>query len=470
MKTRWWLVLVITLLLVANPASSSLAQTGQQPWLQVWLVPDETNPSMAYVEYRDASGTSLVRYQFEKMFWSAQAGGRLFGSGYNSITVFDPYQGTVSDKAVVIPPNPADGTYNLGSMAPYPDGVQYAYSLTLQPNDFEKPAASRVYFVTNDPNNPTLLVEKTHEASQVLSPLGWVADGQKLLLYNQPWGIGGYILFMQNSGVQIYDFAAKTTLLVGDIDGYSSDGRLFAHLDRNTNHMPISLSVTDIQANQITSYPLPDIGEPFAVGGGAFFSPDGTKVAYQVARSNPEAEKFWTILVDLLAGTSRIVLVDEGTSYEVTYGHIGGWLDNNTLVVGETFNKQSVLIDATTGTQRGTVSGSFMGYAVGIDSIDGFAPPGAAVVAPVQCPGAPVSRLVPGGRGRVTFSTGQPVNVRDSAGGNKIATEPEGALFTALSGPICNGNYAWWEVQFDNGVYGYVAEGQVGNYFVEPWQ
>ncbi|MBN1966926.1 MAG: hypothetical protein JW910_19900, partial [Anaerolineae bacterium] len=82
----------------------------------------------------------------------------------------------------------------------------------------------------------------------------------------------------------------------------------------------------------------------------------------------------------------------------------------------------------------------------------------------------PVSRLLPDTFGRVTFSTGQPVNVRDVPSGEKIGTQPEGTRFLISGGPLCSGGYAWWAVTFDDGMWGYVAEGEPGNYYLEPWQ
>jgi hypothetical protein len=90
-------------------------------------------------------------------------------------------------------------------------------------------------------------------------------------------------------------------------------------------------------------------------------------------------------------------------------------------------------------------------------------PPGA-----TTCPGFLTSRLVVGGTGRVT--PGLPNNLRaapDSAS-ERLARIPGGAGFRVLSGPQCDpAGIAWWQVEY-NGVTGWTAEGQGGEYWVEP--
>ncbi len=72
--------------------------------------------------------------------------------------------------------------------------------------------------------------------------------------------------------------------------------------------------------------------------------------------------------------------------------------------------------------------------------------------------------------GRVTFSTGEPVRVRTGPGtGNSILTLlPEGTIFYVTGGTVCGEPYWWWPVQTSTGIIGWMAEGVVGNYFIEP--
>jgi len=95
---------------------------------------------------------------------------------------------------------------------------------------------------------------------------------------------------------------------------------------------------------------------------------------------------------------------------------------------------------------------------------------------PPSCGSAPPPRMVVNHYGRVTFTTGQPVRLRTGpgTGSQVIALLPEGTQFIVIDGPRCVGSYWWWRVQVRPGVLprtlssGWVAEGVVGNYFIEP--
>jgi hypothetical protein len=88
--------------------------------------------------------------------------------------------------------------------------------------------------------------------------------------------------------------------------------------------------------------------------------------------------------------------------------------------------------------------------------------------------GCPMERhLVKGDYGDVTFSNGQPVNVREtpSKNGKKRSQMPEGTRFHIIDGPICADDINWWQIETEDGQhYGWIAEGLNGEYFVEPYQ
>jgi hypothetical protein len=90
---------------------------------------------------------------------------------------------------------------------------------------------------------------------------------------------------------------------------------------------------------------------------------------------------------------------------------------------------------------------------------------------PAGCATAPAPRMLVGHVGRVTFSTGEPVRVRTGPGtANAILTLlPEGTIFYVNGGPVCAEPYWWWSVQTGTGISGWMAEGVVGNYFIEPF-
>lgn len=84
------------------------------------------------------------------------------------------------------------------------------------------------------------------------------------------------------------------------------------------------------------------------------------------------------------------------------------------------------------------------------------------------CPGAPPSQVAVGSTARVAFA-GIPLNVRDVPGGNRIATLNDGTVMTVNGGPQCQGVYTWWRIVVpDNGVSGWVAEGDLTRYYIEP--
>lgn len=88
--------------------------------------------------------------------------------------------------------------------------------------------------------------------------------------------------------------------------------------------------------------------------------------------------------------------------------------------------------------------------------------------AALTCPGAPPSRLVPGGQGRVT--PGAPNNLRmwTDTTAEIMGEIPSGATFDVLHGPVCDpSGIPWWWVRY-NDLEGVTAEGQGDEYFVEP--
>lgn len=66
-------------------------------------------------------------------------------------------------------------------------------------------------------------------------------------------------------------------------------------------------------------------------------------------------------------------------------------------------------------------------------------------------------------------TTGSPNRVR--ADGTRQASEigqiPPGALFSIIGGPKCADGILWWNINYD-GLIGWTAEGEAGEYFIEP--
>lgn len=87
----------------------------------------------------------------------------------------------------------------------------------------------------------------------------------------------------------------------------------------------------------------------------------------------------------------------------------------------------------------------------------------------VLCAGAPPSRVEVGNVARVTFTDGQPLNVRNTPGGSRVGQMPEGTDFVIIGGPQCQGGYTWWQIQRTGvgAITGWVAEGDSDGYYIE---
>lgn len=458
-----WLVLVM---LLALPVGSALAQ-APAPY-QVWYVAsNETNP-LPRIEYRDAGGTVVASYTLatDAFNWPQFGGGNLYGWSDQWIPVFDPTVGLIGYQLVELPQTTGDQDWStFTQLAANPTEPIFAYGVMLQPADYTQSATSWVYVVDRRQGVARPVLNESTESFLAVAPLGWV-NSNTLLLEDMPQGIGGYILFWQHVNVRALDLTTGATSLLGTLDGYSSDLQQTATVERDDAGIVTGLTLHALGSGAQAFHPLPNLGEVAYLGGGATFSPDNAYVAYQVARGTMQDEKYWTIVLNILTGESRVVLEDEAANNEVRYANIGGWLDNNRLVVGAAWTGQSAVIDVTTGAFLGEVPGALLGTT---GDVSGFVPSGMIYA---QCPGAPVSRLVPQARGRMTIIDGSTTNVRSWPGlsGEITAALPEGTTFTVSAGPTCADGYAWWSLQFDDGSYGYVAEGSAENYYLEPWQ
>jgi hypothetical protein len=352
-----------------------------------------------------------------------------------------------------------------------PDGQQYAYTVSQQPSDYEQPAESWVYVAPIGPGDQREVFYETTEPSHAVTPVGWSADGTKLVLDEMPQGIGGYILYWTHRNTRILDLATGAITPFGNEEGYA-DGwsdylRFSAYLEWLDSEAYI-LHVTDHVTGTTTSYPAPALDEVPGGGGGVVFSPGATRVAYQLARYDPENERLWTVVIDLDTGDQRVVFEEAYEGWDAGYVHISGWLDEDTLVIGSVWSGDtSAIVDVTTGQFLREERGVFLGYAVGITNASGLAPSGPVTS---DCPGAPEPRLQLYSPGRITFTSGSDTNVRAWPGTDYavIETRPEGAPFLVHAGPFCADGYAWWKLEFEDGLIGFVAEGMPGEYWLEP--
>ncbi len=207
-------------------------------------------------------------------------------------------------------------------------GTQTAYSDT------------RTSLVTSAPDGSqleTLLTENGGGSAGPYQLLAerWSADGKSLYFSREPFGIGGYILFPGASSLYKLDVATKQITEVIPfklgagaqvicLDALSGDDRLVA--DHCTDKV---ITIRDLSTGQSTVIQPPTEISGFGPLGSARFSPDGTRVAFALAKGDPSGEQGWVAVSDALSGGSKLVLTGQtGQSFIVI-----GWLNANTLLL-----------------------------------------------------------------------------------------------------------------------------------------
>ena len=87
-----------------------------------------------------------------------------------------------------------------------------------------------------------------------------------------------------------------------------------------------------------------------------------------------------------------------------------------------------------------------------------------------SCAGAPRERLIIGERGRVLPDDPRNVNVRRLPGTDNglVTVIPINGLFMVLDGPVCAGGFEWYKVHYREAT-GWIAEGDLTSYYVEPY-
>ena len=84
-----------------------------------------------------------------------------------------------------------------------------------------------------------------------------------------------------------------------------------------------------------------------------------------------------------------------------------------------------------------------------------------------QCPGFLPSRLTVGRRGRVTPGDANRLRSAPGLNSRQVGQIPGSGVFDVLNGPACEDGMAWWLVDYD-GTIGWTAEGDNGDYWLEP--
>lgn len=187
-----------------------------------------------------------------------------------------------------------------------------------------------------DGSNPeTLLTQEITSTlpTQLVAEL-WSADGQSLYFSKEPVGLGGYILFTGASNLYTIDLSTKkaAALIASEslsspttcLDAISGDYRLVAdHCSKKT------ITIRDLTTGGTSTIQPPEGVSGFGALGSARFSPDGKRLAFALAKRNPDNEQGWVAVSDGISGGSKLVLTGAAGAYYTVLG----WLDDQTLLV-----------------------------------------------------------------------------------------------------------------------------------------
>jgi hypothetical protein len=196
-----------------------------------------------------------------------------------------------------------------------------------------KPSSSIMLSALDGSGLKTALSEPVGPAPQVLKPLRWSQDGARLFFGKEPMGIGGYILFggftnlwsldpVSDKFIEVLHERAKNALVC--MDDLSPNEKYVAdHCN------PKHIEVVEIAANKAAVVDPPANVTPVGLVGGARFSPDSRRVAYGLARHEPDNEQGWVAVSDALSGASNLI----ATSPAKDYFSVAAWLDSDTLVL-----------------------------------------------------------------------------------------------------------------------------------------
>lgn len=197
-----------------------------------------------------------------------------------------------------------------------------------------KPASAQIQLSAPDGSGiKTALKETYPSAPRVLRVMRWSQKGTRLYFGKEPVGIGGYILFSGLTNLWSLDPATgKATEMLHErapdaavcIDDLSPNDRWVA------DHCKVkSMEVTDLTNRSVKSIAAPANVTQFGSVGGARFSPDSARLAYALARQDPNNEQGWVALADVARGTSTLI----STSPAKDYFSVASWLDAKTLVL-----------------------------------------------------------------------------------------------------------------------------------------
>lgn len=95
---------------------------------------------------------------------------------------------------------------------------------------------------------------------------------------------------------------------------------------------------------------------------------------------------------------------------------------------------------------------------------------GTPLPADIACSNGMRTRLIVHERGRVTDHDERPSRLRSGPGTNYdiLTTIENTSVFLVVEGPECSDQYTWYRIRYQN-YDGWIAEGEPGLYYVEPY-
>jgi hypothetical protein len=218
---------------------------------------------------------------------------------------------------------------------------------------------SQIFVANADGSNLRSVLQLSGD--HVLHVVRFSPDGQRLYFSQEPLGLGGYIPFSGVSNLYALDLAGgATTQLVPDaasgvicLDDFAPDASLVA-----LHCAPKTIDVLDTTTGGIGQVAPPAAVSDWQLHGDVRISPDQSRVAYALARGNPDNEQGWVAVSDGLTGTSQLV----ATSPAADYFSVKAWLDDTTLVLQSWGAKPGVWVVQSDGSDlRRLADGIFLG-------------------------------------------------------------------------------------------------------------
>lgn len=213
------------------------------------------------------------------------------------------------------------GTLPMLAWGTQPTGDSQTSSLQIANLDGSNPQT--ILTVDNGSGGPIQLVAELFSA-----------DGKSLYFSKEPVGIGGYILFAGASNLYKIDLATKnvTEILPQTpstspqicLDAISGDYRFVA--DHCTQDV---ITIRNLQSGTSTAAKAPTDIKDYKVIGSARFSPTGDRVAFALAKNDPNNEQGWVAVGSSSGGEAKKILSSDAGSYFT----VQGWLDDQTLLV-----------------------------------------------------------------------------------------------------------------------------------------